>query len=206
VQFQPMPFSENILANERELLALMSKDDQAAFTKIFDHYEPRLYPFVLKMTRSEVVAEEIVQELFIKLWTSRALAPQIENPRSYIFRMAVNRTLRYMQTRSRQASLVEKAGGRMTVEKNFTEEIIDLKETEALINKAVELLPEQKRKVYTLSRQQGLNNEQIAEQLNISKSTVKNHLTEALHFIKQQLQNSPGATIALIIFLVKNAR
>jgi RNA polymerase sigma-70 factor (family 1) len=201
-----MPFSENILANERELLALMSKDDQAAFTKIFDHYEPRLYPFVLKMTRSEVVAEEIVQELFIKLWTSRALAPQIENPRSYIFRMAVNRTLRYMQTRSRQASLVEKAGGRMTVEKNFTEEIIDLKETEALINKAVELLPEQKRKVYTLSRQQGLNNEQIAEQLNISKSTVKNHLTEALHFIKQQLQNSPGATIALIIFLVKNAR
>ncbi|MBS1946293.1 MAG: RNA polymerase sigma-70 factor [Bacteroidetes bacterium] len=195
----------NILPNEIELFALMSKDDQAAFTKIFDHYEPRIYPFVLKMTRSQVAAEEIVQELFINLWTSRALAMQIGNPRSYLFRMAVNRTLRYMQKSSRHAILVQKASGRMTVEKNVTEEMIDLKETEELINKAVEQLPTQQKKIYLLSRRQGLNNEQIAEQLNISKSTVKNHLTEALHSIKQKLQSSPGTTIALVIFLVKNA-
>lgn len=195
-----------ILPNEMELFALMSKGDQAAFTRIFDYYEPRIYPFVLKMTRSEVSAEEIVQELFIKLWTNRETAAQIENPRSYIFKMATNRTVGYMKTMARRVRIVEKVTGQVTLERNVTEEMLDLKETEEIINKAVEQLPEQQKKVYMLSRQQGLNAEEIAARLDLSPKTVKNHLTEALRFIKEQLQSSPGTAIALIIFLVKNAR
>ena len=61
-----MTASAAILPNEKELFVRMAEGDQAAFTKIFDHYEPRIYPFVLKITRSELSAEEIVQELFIK--------------------------------------------------------------------------------------------------------------------------------------------
>lgn len=195
-----------ILPNEKELFARMAEGDQAAFTKIFEHYEPRLYPFVLKITRSEITAEEIVQELFIKLWTNRAAAKQIENPRSYIFRMASNRTANYLKTIARQIRVDENASGQVVVERNVTEEMVDLKETEELINKAVQQLPEQQKKVYIFSRREGLNAEEIAVRMNISSKTVKNHLTEALHTIKEKLQNSPGAAIALIIFLMKNAR
>ena len=201
-----MTASAAILPNEKELFVRMAEGDQAAFTKIFDHYEPRIYPFVLKITRSELSAEEIVQELFIKLWTNRAAAKKIENPRSYIFRMATNRTKKKKKTMARQVRIVEKATGQVVIERNVTEEMVDLKETEELINKAVQQLPEQQKKVYILSRREGLNADEIATKMNLSSKTVKNHLTEALHTIKERLQNSPGAAIALIVFLIKNAR
>ena len=201
-----MTASAAILPNEKELFVRMAEGDQAAFTKIFDHYEPRIYPFVLKITRSELSAEEIVQELFIKLWTNRAAAKKIENPRSYIFRMATNRTTNYLKTMARQVRIVEKATGQVVIERNVTEEMVDLKETEELINKALQQLPEQQKKVYILSRREGLNADEIATKMNLSSKTVKNHLTEALHTIKERLQNSPGAAIALIVFLIKNAR
>lgn len=184
----------------------MATGDQVAFTKIFDHYEPRLYPFILKITRSEITAEEIVQELFIKLWIDRHKALDMVNPRSYIFRMAANRTANYLRDLARSTKLVRDVAGRMLVEKNTTEEAIDAKEMQEIINKVVELLPEQQKKVYKLSRQEGLTAEEIAIRMNISHKTVKNHLTEALHFIKDKLQHSPGAVIALIIFLMKNSR
>lgn len=195
-----------ILPEEKELFTLLSHGDQVAFTKIFDYYEPRIYPFVFKITKSETAAEEIVQELFIKLWNNRAKAAEIEHPRAYIFRMAVNRTASYLKTLARQVHIIEKASGDMIVERNVTEEMVDLKATEEVINKAVALLPEQQRKVYELSRRYGLSNDDIAKELNISRHTVKNHLTQALRFIREQLQHSPGAAIALIVFLVKNSR
>jgi RNA polymerase sigma-70 factor (ECF subfamily) len=201
-----MALTTSILPNEKELFIRLSRGDQVAFTKIFDYYEPRIYPFVLKMTRSEISAEEIVQELFIKLWTNRAAFGNIENPRSYIYRMAANKTVNYMKAIARNVRMVKKASGQIVVEKNITEELLDLKETEAIINQVVEQLPEQQRKVYILSRKEGLKAEEIAERLNISHKTVKNHLTAALHFIKEKLQHSPGAAIALIIFLIKNSR
>ena len=107
---------------------------------------------------------------------------------------------------ARQVRIVEKATGQVVIERNVTEEMVDLKETEELINKAVQQLPEQQKKVYILSRREGLNADEIATKMNLSSKTVKNHLTEALHTIKERLQNSPGAAIALIVFLIKNAR
>lgn len=198
--------SPEILPNEKELFALLSTGDQTAFTRIFDYYGPRIYPFVLSMTRSKDSAEEIVQELFIKLWTNRATAGEIDHPRSYIFRMASNRTISYLKTQARNIRLVEKATGGMLVEKNTTEETIDYRETEEIINKLVDQLPAQQKKVYHLSRQEGLSYEEIAERLNISRNTVRNHLAEALKSIKEKLQNLPGTAIALIVFLVKGVR
>lgn len=201
-----MSQSTFILPNEKELFALIAQGDQAAFTKIFDHYEPRIFPFVLKITRSEMFAEEIVQELFIKLWTNRASVAEVENPRSYIFRMATNRTYNYLKMQARRTLVEEKGSAFAILDENSTEDFIDFKQTEETINKAVEALPDQQKKVYILSRRIGMSAEEIAVQMNISPKTVKNHLTEALRSLRMQLQNSPGSAIALIVFLVKNAR
>ena len=194
------------LSNEKELFIQMSQGDQVAFTEIFDYYEPRIYPFVLKLTRSETTAEEVVQELFIKIWTSRRDLAKIENHRSYIFRMASNRTANYLRNIANNIRLVQNAAGQVVVEKNTTEEVIDYKYTQQIINKVVDQLPSQQKAVYNLSRQQGLNSSEISKQMGIAEKTVKKHLTEALKFIRTQLQQSPGSAIALILFMVKNAR
>lgn len=84
-----------------------------------------------------------------------------------------------------------------------TDNIIELKESEELIIKLVEQLPPQRKKIYQLSREQGLSHAEIAKQLGISTSTVNNQLTEALRFIKQHLQEMPEATLALVVILIK---
>ena len=81
---------------------------------------------------------------------------------------------------------------------------MSLKESEQLISEAVELLPPQRKKVYQLSRIEGLTHAQIAQQLNISTSTVNNQLTEALHFIKKYLQETADAYIVLLILLAQH--
>lgn len=194
------------LTNEKDLFILLSQGDKAAFTKIFEYYEPRIYPFILKITRSEVSAEEIVQELFIKLWTGREGLAKIQNHRSYIFRMASNRTANYLRDLAKNTRLVQNAAGKMVVERNTTEEAIDYKYTRRVINKVIEQLPAQQKRVYELSRQQGLSAEEISQQMGIAEKTVKNHLTEALKFIRTKLEQSPGTAIALILFMIKNAR
>jgi RNA polymerase sigma-70 factor (ECF subfamily) len=192
-----------ILQDEKDLFYRLSQNDKGAFTLIFDHYEPRIYPFLLRITKSETAAEEIVQEVFIKLWTLRAEADKIENPRSYIFRMATNKAVSHLRSLSKTTKLMQHVAGNTATARNITQENIDYKQTEDIINKLADQLPTQQQKVYKLSRQQGMSNEEIAGQLHISPSTVKNHLTEALRFIRERLQQSSTSIIFLVTFLVK---
>lgn len=198
-----MPADYAILSNEKELFVRMAQGDHTAFTRIFDHYESRIYPFILKITRSEIDTQEIVQELFIKLWTLRGKMTEIENPRSYIFRMATHRTMNYLRSRARNRKHVGTAASQIIMQKNTVEEEFDLKEMEDTIIKIVAQLPAQQQSVYKLSRQQGLKAKEIAERMNLAEKTVKNHLTEALRFIKEKLEEIPGATITMIMFLVE---
>jgi RNA polymerase sigma-70 factor (ECF subfamily) len=191
----------HILPNEAELFLRLSHGDVNAFATIFNFYEPRLYPFVLKMTKSETIAEEVVQEVFIKLWTNRASFSTIDSPKSYIFRAASNQTITHLRNKARQISLIKTVAGTTDDASNITEESLELKEMQSLVHQAVEQLPPQRKLIYTLSRQKGLKNDEIAEQLGISISTVKNQLTEALRFIREQIKQHPG-TPALIIMIV----
>jgi RNA polymerase sigma-70 factor (ECF subfamily) len=98
---------------------------------------------------------------------------------------------------------MQHVAGNTATARNITQENIDYKQTEDIINKLADQLPTQQQKVYKLSRQQGMSNEEIAGQLHISPSTVKNHLTEALRFIRERLQQSSTSIIFLVTFLVK---
>ena len=126
----------HILPDETSLFARLSEGDVDAFTTIFNFYEPRLYPFVLKMMRSETIAEEVVQEVFIKLWTNRASFATVDNPRSYIFRMASNHTINHMRNKARQMKLAKEVAGAHDDESRVTEETLELKELQHLVNEA----------------------------------------------------------------------
>jgi RNA polymerase sigma-70 factor (ECF subfamily) len=191
------------MPNEAELFSRLSKDDVEAFTAIFNFYEPRLYPFVFNMTKSETIAEEVVQEVFIKLWVNRNSVAALDNPAGYIFRMASNQTITHLRTKARQHKLAKAVAQGSDEESNITEEMLELKEVQGLVNEAVEQLPTQRKLIYKLSRQQGLKNDEIAAQLNISISTVKNQLTEALRSIKEHLKQHPGTSVIIIMIVMK---
>lgn len=198
-----MPQVSPILFNEKEYFIRMSQGDEAAFTEIFFHYSARIHPFIKKMTRSEEVTEELVQDVFVSLWKSREKLPEINNYSAYIFTFATNRTYNYLKVKARE---IKRLQALAAVEKDFTNntiETIDLNESRELINELVNELAPQQKLIYKLTREEGLSHEEIALQLNISKNTVKNHLVKTLKFLRDNLQKSHGASTTLISIFIK---
>jgi RNA polymerase sigma-70 factor (family 1) len=191
------------LPDEITLFNQVAHGDETAFTTIFYHYSKRIYPFVLKKTKSKIIAEEIVQEIFMQLWSSRKNLAHVENYESYIFTIAANKVYKYFKKIASEEKLLKALWNRVNELRYTIEEIIELKESEELIKKLIDKLPPQRKKIYLLSREQGLSHSEIAQHLNISTSTVNNQLTEALRFIKQYLQEMPEVTLALMVILLK---
>jgi len=172
------------LINESELFAELANGSERAFETIYHHYIKRLGPFVDKMVRSPELAEEIVQDIFVHLWVNRGLLAEVKYPTSYLFNIATNKTLNYLKKIANNEKLMDQIASRSTELSNETEERIILRESAEIIEMAIAALPEQRKLIYHLSRNEGLTHEQIAERLNISKNTVKNQLVTALKSIR----------------------
>jgi RNA polymerase sigma-70 factor (family 1) len=170
------------------------------FTSLFYSYKDRLFGYVLAMTHSRYTAEEITQEIFLKLWLCRNELFMVEKPESYLFTIAKNKTLNYLRKAQYDEKLIAEIKNRMNPLSNDVEEQLSISENSRLLNEAVTMLSPQRQLVYRLSRYQGLNHKQIAEEMQISRNTVKNHLVQALRFIKTYLNNK-GIFLFILSFL-----
>ena len=174
---------------EKELLRLAADGDEAAFIEIFNSYKNKLYSFLLRITKSEEQSLDFVQDIFMKLWINKANLSSIDNFSSYIFRAAQNQAINsFKRIMAENCILKIKPVAHMTddsIEANLEYKLLQTK-----LKEVVKKLPPQQRLVYTLSREQGLKHEEIAKQLNLSTSTVKNHMVQALKTIKEFLRNN----------------
>ncbi|MFT3935845.1 MAG: RNA polymerase sigma-70 factor [Chitinophagaceae bacterium] len=169
------------------------------FKGIFETYKNALYQYVLAITHSAYAAEEITQEIFLKLWLCRDMLHGIDNMDAYLFTIARNKTINYLRKAGTQASLMQEIQNRMKPAINPTEEYSSATELEKLVHDALNLLSPQRRLVYQLSRQQGLDHAQIAAQLQLSRNTVKNHLVYTLRFIRSYLGQHGAISILLFV-------
>lgn len=195
----------NIPFQERELLYRIAQSDEAAFTEIFHHFSPRIWLFVVKKAKSESIAEEIVQEVFLKLWVKKEMATGIDDLASFLYTMAANKLYDHFKKVAGDSRKLENLW--LQVQQaaitNPIEEAMDLRESMHIINQAIEQLPPQRKKIYQLNRIEGLSYEEIAQKLNISKSTVSNQLVEANKFIREYVQGAGGAAILFLILSTK---
>lgn len=170
----------------------IANDDESAFKYVFECYRKRIYGIALKMLKSEHEAEGIVQEVFLSLWLNRAKLPDIRDPEAYLFTITYNTIYAYLKKTSRNQKLLNDLIDRMAGIQNTTEEILSGRETQKLINEAVQQLPPQQRIVFQLSKQNDLSYEEIARQMHLSKNTVRNHLAEAMKTIRLFLRSTAG--------------
>jgi len=189
------------LINETELFAQLAEGNERAFETIYHHYNKRLAPFVDKMVRSPELAEEIVQDIFVHLWINRQLLAHVSHPTAYLFNIATNKTLDYLKKIANNAKLMDRIAQRSTEYGNETEERIIFRESAAIIELAVSALPEQRKLIYHLSRNEGLTHEQIAERLHISKHTVKNQMVHALRSIRVFAEKR-ASILSLTVFVL----
>lgn len=190
----------NQINTEKELFARVAQGDEEAFNTLFHMYVPRLHSLVMKVTRSEGVAKDIIQEVFLYLWIDRESLTKVEVPQNWIFKIAYNRSYSWLARQvSRNRKYSEFRQQNPAEGDENLEHTVALNETARLIHEATALLPEHARKIFQLSRETGLKAAEVAEQLGISVQTVRNSLVRSVKFIKEYLAQHGILLPALLI-------
>lgn len=164
---------------ESLLLTNLSHGETRAFEDIFMLYFPKLKLFLSGFLDTKAEAEDLAQDVFVKLWQNRQSLEDVENLNAYLYRIAKNTLYTYLD-RSFFPNTISESELLHIPSVEELEELIFTKELEELIDITIEKMPPKRKKIFHMSRKQGFSNEEIALQLNISKRTVETHISAAL--------------------------
>lgn len=190
----------NNLHIDRVLLHQISEGNEQAFRVLFDYYKNRFYNVALKMTRQNHIAEETVQEVFLNIWRNKASIIDIDNPDAYFFTMLYRQVYQHFKKVAIDKKLLYEAPLPSQVE-NLTEQAILGKESQRLLDEAISKLPPQQQAIYKLNKIEGFSYFEIAEKLNISPNTVRNHLAAAVKSIRISLRHLGDFALIFGIFI-----
>jgi len=193
--------AQNNSHTEQELLTLVSGGDERAFRTLLSGYYGQLFNYIFSFIKSRQIAEELVMDVFLKIWLGRDIIPQIEKFDAFLFRVAQNKSVDFLRSAARDPKFQDMLWDQIQLVNNVqADSSILLREYEDQLRKAVSLLSPQRKKVYQLSREQDMTHDQIAVQLKLSKHTVNNHIVEAQRFIRAYL--SKNCDIVFLAILI----
>ena len=179
-------YQHKIMDQNLELVYLqkMANDDQHSFDALFMHYQPKLIHFIDGFIKDTEEARDMSQDIFIKIWTNRAALSKVNSFKSYLFQMA-----RYAIYDHYDHSIVKKKYEIKLVDQSDSEDSIEANlyaiELELSLDLAIENMPPQRKTIYTMSRKEGLLNDEIALRLNLNKRTIENQITLALATLRK---------------------
>lgn len=184
---------------EKLLLSKISVGDELAFRILFNTHRKWVYSYVLKIIKSELLAEEILHDVFLKIWQHKNLV-EIENVTSYLKIITRNTTLNALRRTNLEVLVNNQLRQNWEEAHNETQEIISLNDSVNVLNKAIEQLTPQQKLVYNLCKHEGLKYAQVAEQLAISPLTVKTHMQHTLRFLRSYLKKYHDLPLLIICF------
>lgn len=158
-------------------------DNIDSFERLFRLYYPKVRKFALMLLRNADDADDVSQVVFLKLWAARDRLADVRNIDGYVFIVAKRAALSFIDARRRRAEMVD-ADGEDTDGATPHDDMV-LRETRAFVEAIVRQMPRQRKAVFELSREKGMDNEQIAKRLGVRKKTVENHLNLALRAIRR---------------------
>ena len=187
--------------NEKSLLQQIAEGNEQAFKSLFDKYRSRLFYYISRIVKSDQIAEELVMDVFLKIWVGRKIVTQIENFDAFLFRIAHNKTIDFLRSVAKDARLHELLWEEIQIADTVhADSPLLIHEFEGKIREAIVLLSPQQRKVYEMCRQQDYTHDQVASLLHISKSTVNNHVVNSQRFIRNYISKSMDLGFTLLFF------
>ena len=185
---------------ENELFVRISEGDQAAFTHCYAEYGKMLRPFLIKLIGTRDGADEIIQEVFLRVWLHRDRLAEVENPRSWIFRVAANAGKNALKKKITM-EVHMRAQQQPGAEHDLVSDRLDMRRIADVVQETVQAFPPQRKLIYQMSREEGLKPGEIAARLQLSVSTVKNTLLSALKTIRENIEEA-GLLGALLLFFI----
>jgi RNA polymerase sigma-70 factor (family 1) len=189
--------------NHKQLLELIARSDQQAFTELFHLFRNKAYTYSLALLQSAVLAEEIVQEVFLQLWIKREDLAAVENFEAYLTTMVRHRAFRTLKNIARYNSLLHETSQADWLFSQQLQDLLQQKEFAAIIKEAIDGLPPKQKQAWQLNREQQLPRNKVAEVMGLSPETVKVHLAHAMRSVKAYCQARIEFAIILLLLLEK---
>jgi RNA polymerase sigma-70 factor (ECF subfamily) len=193
-----------------ELFDLIKADDQKALKLLFSIYFPRLNDFARKVIKDDGISQDIVQEVFVKVWEKRGEIESL-NVEAFLFKLVRNRCIDYIKHLKVVTNHMQKIQISSEYEELYRIDFIGNEpyvmieeELSIKIEKTIQNLPERCREVFTLSRIEGLKNKEIAEKLDINIKNVERHLNRALQSFRENFKEE--LPLAIIILTLNNLK
>ncbi|ERJ59054.1 RNA polymerase sigma factor [Sphingobacterium paucimobilis] len=184
-----------------ELLQRLKAGDHAAFEDLYNQHSKKLYWKLQQMVKDPEEADELLQNLFVKVWEKREQIVVQQTFEGYLYRVAQHMAIDYFRKLERQNRMQEEVlRTGITIDED-TEAQLFAKETQQLLDEAVANLPEQRRRTFILCKFEGKSHQEAAEIMNISPNTVHNHLVKAVYAVRQHLLKS-GRDITVLALLI----
>ncbi|MBL7967072.1 MAG: RNA polymerase sigma-70 factor [Prolixibacteraceae bacterium] len=190
--------------NEQQLISLLRGGSQDAFEQLFDSYSQKLYRFSYSYLKAEAEAEEIVQDVFLKLWENRDKLRNETSFQSYLFTIAFNAIRKHFNKKTRderfRANLLEL----LSEENPSLENHSDFETLVARLDQLIEAMPSRRKEIFLKRKKEGKSISEIALDMDISPKTVENQITEAMNYLKKEFGNDRISGILFFcIFLEK---
>lgn len=177
-------------------------NDKKALDMLYNFYYPRLYSFAKGFLKVEDDINDILQEVFIKIWENRKNIKNTETFNAYIFTITKNAVISYFREKTKLSSFESRIREMVTSEGFFLNPSIEYEDIKEKVEKLIDKLPEKRKQIFKLSRENGLSHREIATEMGISVKTVEDHIMHAIRFLREHLKTLDIVTLLyLAIFL-----
>jgi RNA polymerase sigma-70 factor (ECF subfamily) len=173
-----------------ELISRIKEGDESAFRIVFDLYSSKLYAFSYRFLKEKEPCQEVVQEVFLNLWINRAKLDTQYPIAPYLYTITRRLTLNVLRHVATSQSAMNKMWLNVKKVSNETEEEVFSEDLSRFTEQVLSKMPKQQQLIFRMSRHQELSYDEIAEELNLSRNTVKNHLVAALKTLRTQLNKA----------------
>lgn len=187
---------------EKDIVIALKAGEEQAFRKIFDLYFKRLYAFSFRFLKNRQRAEEIVNDALLSVWINRSKLNEDLSVLPYLYTITRRLALNALRDTATSQRAIDDLWASMQLLSNETEETILLNDLKQFTEKAIVHLPAQQQLIFRMSRYEGLSYDEIAERLNLSRNTVKNHLVAALKTLRTHFNQSDTAYFVLLSLLL----
>lgn len=186
--------------NDRILLVKLRDGNEKAFDYFYQKYSLQIYRKIYKMTKVPSMSEELLQDVFVRIWDKRHLIDPDKPFKSYLYQIAQNIIYDFYRKVAREERLKNEIKSIFDEAENFTEDGINLKDTKQILSHAIENLPPQQKLVFTLCKIEGKTYDEVSTTLGISNSTINGHIVKATKSIKNFMFKYED--VAFILFVI----